>query len=110
MEYQVEMSDEADAELDAAYLFLLQKSPDAASRWYIGARAAINSLSELPRCCPLARENASYPDNEVRQLLYGTGCSAYRILFMVFDDDAEVRVVQLPSWGATAKTAGPKRR
>ena len=98
MEYQVEMSDEADAELDAAF------------RWYIGARAAINSLSELPRRCPLARENASYPDNEVRQLLYGTGCSAYHILFMVFDDDAEVRVVQLPSWGATAKTAGPKRR
>ena len=98
MKYQVEISDEAEAELSAAF------------RWYIGARAAINSLSELPRRCPLARENASYPDNEVRQLLYGTGCSAYRILFMVFDDDAEVRVVQLPSWGATAKTAGPKRR
>ena len=73
MEYQVELSDEAEAELDAAYLFLLQRSPDAAFRWYIGARAAINSLSELPRRCPLARENASYPDNEVRQLLYGTG-------------------------------------
>ena len=61
MEYQVEISDEAEAGLDAAF------------RWYIGARAAINSLSELPRRCPLARENASYPDNEVRQLLYGTG-------------------------------------
>ena len=35
MEYQVELSDEAEAELDAAYLFLLQRSPDAASRWYI---------------------------------------------------------------------------
>jgi plasmid stabilization system protein ParE len=94
MEYQVEVSDEAEAEMDAAYLFLSQRSPDAAFRWYTGARAAINSLSTFPRRCPLAREDASYPDNEVRQLLYGTGRSAYRILFMVFDDDAEVRVVQ----------------
>jgi hypothetical protein len=37
MEYRIELSDEADAELDAAYLFLLQKSPDFALRWYLGA-------------------------------------------------------------------------
>ena len=94
MEYRVETSDEAEAELDAAYLFFLQKSPDAAMRWYTSARAAIASLSTFPRRCPLARENASYPGNEIRQLLYGTGRSAYRILFTVFDDDGEIRVLQ----------------
>ena len=94
MEYRVELADQADAELDAAYLFLLQKSPDSAIRWYLGAEAAIRSLSTFPRRCSLARESASYPDQEVRQLLYGTGRSAYRILFVIFDDDAEVRVIR----------------
>jgi plasmid stabilization system protein ParE len=27
-------------------------------------------------------------------LVYGTGRSAYRILFVVFDDDAEVRIIR----------------
>ena len=94
MEYRVELSDEADAELDAAYLFLLQKSPASALRWYLGAEAAIRSLSIFPRRCALARENAFYPNQEVRQLVYGTGRNAYRIVFIVFDDDAEVRILQ----------------
>jgi plasmid stabilization system protein ParE len=94
MEYRVELSDEAEAELDAAYLFLLQKSPDAALRWYLGAQTAIRSLSNLPHRCPLADENAFYPDQEVRRLVYGTGRSAYRILFVIFDDDAEVRIIR----------------
>ena len=94
MEYQVETSDEAEAELDAAYLFFLQRSPDAAMRWYMGARAAIASLSTFPRRCPLARENADYPSNEVRQLLYGTGREAYRIIYTIFEDEAEVRILQ----------------
>ena len=93
MEYQVETSDEAEAELDSAYLFLLQRSPDAAIRWYMGARAAIASLSTFPRRCPLAGGNESYPNNEIRQLLYGTGRRTYRIVFTIFDNDGEVRVL-----------------
>ena len=94
MEYRVELADQAEAELDAAYLFHLQKSPDSALRWYMGAQAAIRSLSTFPRRCPLARENAFYPEQEVRRLVYGTGRSAYRVLFIIFDDDAEVRVIR----------------
>jgi plasmid stabilization system protein ParE len=94
MEYRVEISDEAEAELDAAYLFLSERSPNAAFQWYAGVRSAIKSLSMFPRRCPVAHENASYPDKEVRQLLYGTGRSTYRIFFMIFEDDAEVRIVQ----------------
>lgn len=94
MEYRVELADQADAELDAAYLFHLQKSPDSAIRWYMGAQTAIASLSTFPRRCPFARENNFYPGQEVRQLLYGAGRSAYRILFVVFDDDAEVRIIR----------------
>ncbi len=94
MEYRVELADEADAELDAAYLFHLQKSPDSAIRWYMGAQAAIESLSTFPRRCPLAREDVFYANQEVHQLLYGTGRSAYRILFVIFDADTEVRIIR----------------
>lgn len=74
MEYQVPLSDQADAELGAADLFLLQRSPEAALQWYMGVRAAINSLPTFPRRCALARENGSYPDNEVRPLKYVSYC------------------------------------
>ncbi len=73
MEYQIDMSDEAESELDAAYLYLSGRSLDSAYRWYNGAQEAIASLSILPRRCVLAHENSLYPNNEVRQLLYGTG-------------------------------------
>lgn len=93
MEYQIELTDVAEAELDAAYLSFSPKSLDAAWRWYLGARAKANTLSMFSRRCPLARENDEFPTQEVRQLLYGSGRSAYRIIFIVFDEDAVVRVV-----------------
>ena len=93
MEYQIDISDEAEAELDAAYLYLSGRSLDAAYRWYKGAQEAIDSLSSLPHRCILAPENSQYPNNEVRQLLYGSGKSVYRILFTVFEEDKLVRVL-----------------
>ena len=93
MEYQVDLSDVAEAELDAAYLSFSQRSLDAAWRWYTGARAAANTLSMFPRRCPLARENDDFPNHEVRQLLYGKGRNAYRILFIIFEEDAAVRII-----------------
>ena len=94
MAYRIEISDEADAELNAAYLFLSQRSPEAAFRWFKGAKKIINSLSLFPRRCPIARENAGYSNHEVRQLIYGAGLSAYRVLFIIFEEDQEIRVMQ----------------
>jgi len=94
MEYQVDLSDIAEAEMDAAYLSFSQKSVDAAWHWYTGARAAANTLSRFPRRCPLARENDDFPNHEVRQLIYGKGRNAYRILFIIFEEDAAVRVIR----------------
>lgn len=93
MEYQVELTDVAEAELDAAYLSFSQKSFDAAWHWYLGARTKANTLSMFPRRCPLARENDDFPSQEVRQLLYGSGRNVYRIIFIVFEEDAVVRVI-----------------
>jgi plasmid stabilization system protein ParE len=97
MEYRVEISDVALAEIDAAYLYLSSRSPEAAIRWLRGLEAAINSLSMFPGRCPIAPESESYPDIEVRQLLYGRGRSVYRILYCVFDreDEPEVRILHV---------------
>ena len=95
MEYRIEASDEAEAELDAAYLFLSRQDPDRAIRWYTDIHSAMFTLSQFPGRCPLAFENEQYPANEVRQLLYGKGRSIYRILFTIFEEDQEVRVLHV---------------
>jgi plasmid stabilization system protein ParE len=56
-----------------------------AEAWLDGVLAAIDTLTSLPRRCPLAPENDEF-DVEVRQLLYGE----HRILFTVEDDVVRV--------------------
>jgi hypothetical protein len=58
--------------------------------------AAILSLEELPRRCPLAPE-AEGLAVELRQLLYGKRAGQYRILSRVYDelDPPRVRVVAI---------------
>jgi plasmid stabilization system protein ParE len=54
---------------------------------------AIESLSEMPKRCPLAREN-EYFSQEVRQLLYGKGRNLYRILFTILEGQ-EVSTIRI---------------
>jgi hypothetical protein len=46
--------------------------------------ASDESLSQMPKRCPLAREN-KYFSQEVRQLLYGRGRNSYRVLFTILE-------------------------
>jgi hypothetical protein len=94
MAYQIEVSDAADAEADQAYFRLSRHSPELAGRWYRGLLEAYQSLEEFPTRCPVAPENKVYPDVEVRQLLYGRGRNAYRILFCIVDPHT-VRILHL---------------
>lgn len=97
MKYRIEISSVAEAEADQAFLRLSQvTSPSQASRWYSGLLQAIESLSEMPRRCPLAREN-QYFSQEIRQLLYGRGRNSYRVLFTILEgqDVATVRVLHI---------------
>lgn len=87
MTYRVALSEAAEAETEAAYLWLLRRAPERAARWYEGLLAAIGSLAEFPDRCPLARENGLF-EQEIRQLLHGRGRNAYRILFTIFEPDA----------------------
>lgn len=94
MKYRIEISSVAEAEADSAFLQLSQvTSPTKASQWYSGLLQAIESLSQMPKRCPLAREN-EYFSQEIRQLLYGKGRNLYRILFTILEGQ-EVSTVRI---------------
>ncbi|MBD1852438.1 type II toxin-antitoxin system RelE/ParE family toxin [Leptolyngbya sp. FACHB-711] len=95
MKYRIEISSVAEAEADNAFLRLSQvTTPAKASQWYLGLLQAISSLSQMPKRCPLTREN-QYFSQEIRQLLYGKGRNSYRILFTVLEGASTVRILHI---------------
>jgi plasmid stabilization system protein ParE len=97
MTYRIDFSSQAQAEADAAFVNFAQfTTPERAQAWYQGLIKAISSLQEMPRRCSLARENAFF-SQEIRQLLYGSGKTTYRILFTVLDDrpTPTVRIIHI---------------
>ena len=62
MSYRVILNERADAQLEAAYRWWLERrSAEQAARWYNGFLDSLRSLSENPERCALARENAKFP-------------------------------------------------
>jgi plasmid stabilization system protein ParE len=58
MKYRIEISSVAESDADNASLRLASfTSPKQASLWYLGLLEAIESLSQMPNRCSLAREN-----------------------------------------------------
>lgn len=97
MKYRIEISSVAEAEADSAFLRLSQAtSPTKASQWYLGLLQAIESLSQMPKRCPLAREN-EYFSQEIRQLIYGRGRNSYRVLFTILEgqDLSTIRILHI---------------
>ena len=97
MSYRIEISSIAEAEADKAFLRLSQiSSPTTASQWYSGLLEAIASLSQMPKRCPLARENEHF-SQELRQLLYGRGRNSYRVIFTILEgqDISTVRILHI---------------
>jgi hypothetical protein len=66
-----------------------------ALRWLEGLREKIDTLSELPDRCPLARESKSLPF-EMRQLLYGRKPRVYRILFTIEANTVHILYIRRP--------------
>jgi plasmid stabilization system protein ParE len=56
MTFQVEVLPAAEAEIEAAYLWLFERSPQHASQWQAGLLEAIASLSTMPDRCGYAPE------------------------------------------------------
>ena len=79
MKYAVVVQPEAEADIEAAYLYLFEAaSPDVAIRWFNEIEAVMATLAEFPNRCPKAPEDAYFSD-EIRHLLV----EPYRILFTI---------------------------
>ena len=81
MKYRVELTNNAQQDVDAAYKWLAERTAHAAD-WLDGLLTAIEGLSELPTGRGLARESKEFTE-PVRQLLYGKSPHVYRVLFIV---------------------------
>ncbi len=57
--------------------------------------SAIKSLDVFPHRYTVAAENELYANVTVRQMPYGRGQSIYRILYCVFEEDHEVRILNV---------------
>jgi plasmid stabilization system protein ParE len=89
MTYHVIIQPQAEADIEAAYLWKRDNVPQAAVRWFAEIVEAINSLDQFPARCPLAPENEHFTQ-EIRQLLHGPRHDVYRILFTVESDTVHV--------------------
>ncbi len=78
MPYVVEVSPAAYAQLQSAHKWLQKRTPQHAPEWYNEALDALLSLEDMPDRCPLL-----YPNDTLRQLLFGNKRHAYCIIFRI---------------------------
>ncbi len=93
MTFQVEITPIAESQIEQAYRWYRERSPEFADRWFRGLMNAIATLQEKPRRCVLAVEHEIFPE-EVRQLLYGKSKSMYRLLFTIRETTVYVLYVR----------------
>jgi plasmid stabilization system protein ParE len=99
--YQVELKETAEAEAEAAYLWMSQRSPEYAIRWYRGLLEAIAGLTFMPRRFPVAPESEAVglevggKSRLIRQRRYGRGANTWRVLFYIVEEDATVWVLHV---------------
>ena len=78
MRFSVLIQPPAEADAEAAYLYIQEHAPRAAEAWLDGLLAALETLATMPERCPRAPENDAF-DEEIRQLLH----RSHRVLFTV---------------------------
>lgn len=87
LKYRVVFRPEAHNEaVDAAAYMLVEGYGEAALEWYARLEEAVASLASMPARCPLAREHASFPGIELRQLLV----KPYRLILVIRNDEVHV--------------------
>jgi plasmid stabilization system protein ParE len=82
MKYTTIISPDALGELEQAYQWLLERTPQYAPRWHDELIEALISLEENPLRCPISHRDEESKE-EYHQLLFGDKHHAYRILFVI---------------------------
>lgn len=96
MNFIVETSEVAEAEIEAAFLRLSAYDPEFAGRWLEGLTRAIISLETLPRRHERVQMEGA-AGRETRRMLYRNGRTVYRLIFTLVDadDDGEEETVRI---------------
>ncbi len=78
MSYTVETTAGALDEIEAAYQWLAERTPQHAPEWYNAALEAMVSLETNPTRCPI-----DDPQKGTRKVLFGDKRNAYRMIFSI---------------------------
>ena len=98
MAFRVEISPEAFENLDTIAAYIQERgSFESAKRWFDGIIAAIRSLQDMPRRCPLAEESTEL-EAELHFLLHGKRNRRYKVFFSIHDESETVRVFHVRHW------------
>lgn len=87
--YRVIVELSARADIDDAFLWIEERSPIDAARWFNTLYQTIDSLELLPKRCPIAPESDFF-DIEIREIFHGRRHNKYRILFTIIGKKAHV--------------------
>jgi toxin ParE1/3/4 len=91
MAYLVELTVRARKDLVDIYERISAAESLIAARWFNGLEAAIDTLEQFPRRCPVAPESKTR-NRELRHLLYGSKRDVYRVLYDIDEPRKLVRV------------------
>ena len=89
MNYRVELTARAEADLDEILSGIQRHAPNMTAAWYFRLMASINALDQLPDRCSLADEGKDL-GCELRELIFGKRRGTYRILFLIVDETVQV--------------------
>jgi plasmid stabilization system protein ParE len=94
MAYHVEIAQNAEAEFEELYLWVVERAPHQGARWFNGLEEAVVSLWDHPRRCPNAPESVDL-ESPIRVLHYGRKPHVYRIFFVIDEPAQTVHVVHV---------------
>lgn len=79
----------AQLDIEAAYLWIADRAPEAAERWFNRIYKTIASLELFPERCPIAPEGRFF-NQIIREIFHGRRQYKYRILFTVTEREVHV--------------------
>jgi len=90
MPYRVEVSTQANRDLDRIYRYIRAATSDKAADWFNGLHVALRSLAEMPLRHPATHENPL-----LRHLLYGSKPHIYRAIYFVNEERGTVTILAI---------------
>jgi len=86
---KVSVEGPAEQDIEDAYLWLAERDPEAADRWFNSIYDRISSLETFPERCPLAPESEFF-NCEIRETFHGRRQHKYRVLFTITGDEVHI--------------------